>query len=174
METIRDFMDHADSGELILPSIQREYVWSEEQICRLFDSIMSDYPIGHMMLWELDGSKINEKGIAFYKLLNNYNEMIPENNDSLDNPSPNKKYYAILDGQQRIQSLYIGLRGYLKLKLYRARKKNADSYKNKYLYINLIGKKNELDDYKYEFKFIAEEELEIPENKEKLLFLLFQ
>ena len=168
MTTIREFMDQADSGKLILPSIQREYVWNEEQICNLFDSIMSDYPIGHMMLWELDGSKINEKGIAFYKLLNNYNEMIPENNEKLENPSPDKTYFAILDGQQRTQSLYIGLRGYLKLKLYKARKNNIDSYKNKYLYINLIGEEN--DEYKYEFKFVADEELNSKENEDKILF----
>lgn len=170
MGTIREFMNQAEGGELILPSIQREYVWDEEQICRLFDSIMCDYPIGHMMLWKLDGSNINEKGIAFYKLLNNYNEMIPENNEKLENPSPEKTFFAILDGQQRTQSLYIGLKGYLKLKLYRARKNNVDAYKNKYLYIDLIGENEEDDDYRYQFKFIADEELKSKENEGKLLF----
>ncbi len=170
MGTIREFMDQAEGGKLILPSIQREYVWNEEQICRLFDSIMSEYPIGHMMLWKLDGSKINEKGITFYKLLNNYNEMIPENNEKLENPSPDKTYFAILDGQQRTQSLYIGLKGYLKLKIYRARKNNVESYKNKYLYINLIGEESELDEYKYEFKFFADEELKNKENENKFFF----
>lgn len=170
MGTIREFMDQAEGGKLILPSIQREYVWNEEQICRLFDSIMSEYPIGHMMLWNLDGSKINEKGITFYKLLNNYNEMIPENNEKLENPSPDKTYFAILDGQQRTQSLYIGLKGYLKLKIYRARKNNVESYKNKYLYINLIGEESELDEYKYEFKFFADEELKNKENENKFFF----
>ena len=170
MGTIREFMDQAEGGKLILPSIQREYVWNEEQICRLFDSIMSEYPIGHMMWWKLDGSKINEKGITFYKLLNNYNEMIPENNEKLENPSPDKTYFAILDGQQRTQSLYIGLKGYLKLKIYRARKNNVESYKNKYLYINLIGEESELDEYKYEFKFFADEELKNKENENKFFF----
>ena len=170
MGTIREFMDQAEGENLILPSIQREYVWNEEQICRLFDSIMSEYPIGHMMLWKLDGSKINEKGITFYKLLNNYNEMIPENNEKLENPSPDKTYFAILDGQQRTQSLYIGLKGYLKLKIYRARKNNVESYKNKYLYINLIGEESELDEYKYEFKFFADEELKNKENENKFFF----
>ena len=170
MGTIREFMDQAEGGKLILPSIQREYVWNEEQICRLFDSIMSEYPIGHMMLWKLDGSKINEKGITFYKLLNNYHEMIPENNEKLENPSPDKTYFAILDGQQRTQSLYIGLKGYLKLKIYRARKNNVESYKNKYLYINLIGEESELDEYKYEFKFFADEELKNKENENKFFF----
>ena len=97
---------------------------------------MSDYPIGHIMLWNLSGSKIKEKGIDFYKLLNNYNEMTKEYNQKLENPSPEKTFFGILDGQQRTQSLYLGLRGYLKLKVFRARKDNADSYREKYLYIN--------------------------------------
>jgi len=151
MSTIREFIDLADSGALILPSIQREYVWEENQICRLFDSILSEYPIGHMMLWKLSGRKVNEKGITFYKLLNHYDEKVPENNEKLENPSPDKTYYAILDGQQRTQSLYIGLRGYLKLKIYRGRKDKETSYKNKYLYLNLIGEANDLEEYKYEF-----------------------
>jgi len=170
MTTIRDFMDQADSGKLILPSIQREYVWTEEQICRLFDSIMSDYPIGHMMLWELNGTKIKEKGIEFYKLLNSYNEKNPENNEKVSNASPRSTYFAILDGQQRTQSLYIGLRGYLRLKLYRARKSNDAAYKEKYLYINLLKETDITEDHKYEFKFIADEELKLEENKSKLLF----
>jgi len=170
--TIRQFVDNED--RLILPAIQREYVWTEEQICRLFDSILRRYPIGNLLLWNLDGSKIKEKGIDFYKLLDNYSEMNPEYNQVLDNPSPDKSFYAILDGQQRTQSLVIGLRGYLKLKVYRARKNNEDSYKNKYLYINLLGERNEEDDFEYELKFLANEELTSKEQAEKLWFKVGQ
>lgn len=154
--TIRDFVDKKE--QFILPSIQREYVWEEEQICRLFDSLLRSFPIGHMLLWKLDGKDIKDKGIDFYKFLDNYDEMNPEYNQKLENPSPNSTFYAILDGQQRTQSIFIGLRGYLRLKVYRARKDNVDSYKNKYLYINLLYDKTN-DDYEYELKFLADEEL---------------
>ena len=155
-KTIKQFID--DSESLILPSIQRNYVWKQEQICALFDSIMSDYPIGHIMLWELSGEVLQTKGIDFYRLLTHYDEMLNEYNEKVENPSPEKTFYGILDGQQRTQSLYLGLRGYLKLKIYRARKDNASSFKEKYLYINLISNPADDDDYKYEFKFLADSE----------------
>lgn len=155
-KTIKQFID--DSESLILPSIQRNYVWKQEQICALFDSIMSNYPIGHIMLWELDGEALQAKGIDFYRLLTHYDEMLNEYNEKVENPSPEKSFYGILDGQQRTQSLYIGLRGFLKLKVYRARKDNVSSYKEKYLYINLISKPADDDDFKYEFKFLADSE----------------
>ena len=170
IRTVKGYMDDADDSALILPSIQRNYVWDEDQICRLFDSIMSDYPIGHIMLWELNGKSIKEKGIDFYKLLGNYNEMTKDYNQKLENQSPEKTFYGILDGQQRTQALYLGLRGYLKLKVYRARKDNANSYREKYLYLNLIGKQSIDEDYNYEFKFIADEEFNLDENKNKLWF----
>lgn len=155
-KTIKQFIDESES--LVLPSIQRNYVWKQEQICALFDSIMSNYPIGHIMLWELNGEALQAKGIDFYKLLTHYDEMLNEYNEKVENPSPEKPFYGILDGQQRTQSLYLGLRGYLKLKVYRARKDNVSSYKEKYLYINLISKPAEDDEFKYEFKFLADSE----------------
>ena len=36
-----------------LPAIQREYVWSPDQIIQLFDSLMRNYPIGSFLFWEL-------------------------------------------------------------------------------------------------------------------------
>ncbi len=169
--TIKEYiMLYASKGALILPSIQRNYVWEQEQICKLFDSIMSSYPIGHMMLWDLNGKSIKNKGLDFYHLLSHYDEMFSEYNQKLENPSPEEKFYGILDGQQRTQSLFLGLKGYLKLKIYRARKDNVNSYKEKYLYINLIGQPTIDDDFNYEFKFIADEELENEENKNKFWF----
>ncbi len=169
-KTVKEYMDDASDGRLILPSIQRNYVWEQEQICRLFDSIMCNYPIGHIMLWELDGKSIKEKGLDFYKLLTHYDEMIQEYNEKVENPSPEKSFYGILDGQQRTQALFLGLRGYLKLKIFRARKDNVNSYKEKYLYLNLIGKPTIDDDYNYEFKFIADKELNDEENTNKMWF----
>ena len=156
-KTIKQFIDESEA--LILPSIQRNYVWDQEQICSLFDSIMSDYPIGHIMLWELSGEVLKTKGIDFYRLLTHYDEMLNKYNEKIENPSPEKSYYGILDGQQRTQSLYLGLRGYLKLKIFRARKDNVNSFREKRLYINLISNPADDDDYKYEFKFLAESEL---------------
>ena len=46
--------------EIVLPSLQRKYVWSHQQICQLFDSIMQDYPIGTFMFWKIGNRSTND------------------------------------------------------------------------------------------------------------------
>lgn len=152
-EKIKDFVKE----NLILPDIQREFVWDAEKICKLFDSILRGYPIGNMLVWKLKGEDINKKNIRFYNFLQNYNEFNTDNNDRLLNAEPNTTYYAILDGQQRTQSLIIGLNGFLKLRKNRGKYNDPNAYKKNYLYINLIADENKEEDYKYEFKFLTEE-----------------
>ena len=43
--TIKDVIEGMESRKYLLPSIQREFVWSQKQIATLFDSLMRDYPI---------------------------------------------------------------------------------------------------------------------------------
>lgn len=159
-KTIKEFINES----LILPDIQRDFVWDAEKICKLFDSILRGYPIGNMLIWKLKGEDINKKGIKFYKFLTNYNEYSPDNNERLLGVEPNTTFYAVLDGQQRTQSLLIGLKGYLKLRKYRGKYDDPKAYEKKYLYINLLGDENENDDYKYEFKFLTEEIANVANN----------
>jgi hypothetical protein len=44
--------EEAEGGGFWLPNIQRPFVWSEEQIARLFDSIMREYPISTLLVWK--------------------------------------------------------------------------------------------------------------------------
>lgn len=48
--------DEAEGGGFWLPNIQRPFVWGEEQMARLFDSIMREYPISTLLVWK------NERG----------------------------------------------------------------------------------------------------------------
>lgn len=164
--TIKDLIKEKEY--LILPDIQREFVWNQEQICRLFDSILMGYPFGNFLIWNLKGKDIKEKGIKFYKFLDYYDELDPKNNDEYQGFISEANYLAILDGQQRTQSLLIGLKGYLVLKKYRGRKNNPNAYEKNYLYINLIGNENRDLDYKYEFAFLTEEQ--VSKDVEKVWF----
>ena len=49
--TIKKALDSIASNEYVLPAIQREFVWSRKQICRLFDSVMQGYPFGDFLFW---------------------------------------------------------------------------------------------------------------------------
>ena len=40
--------------DIYLPAIQREFVWDPNLVQRLFDSIMSDFPIGSFLYWRLE------------------------------------------------------------------------------------------------------------------------
>ncbi|MDH0135095.1 DUF262 domain-containing protein [Pseudomonas asiatica] len=80
-----------DSGQIKLPMFQREFVWDKEQSAKLIDSILKGYPIGTFILWKTKDTLRSVKNIGNHKL-----------------PDTPKGDYAqyILDGQQRITSLY--------------------------------------------------------------------
>lgn len=136
-----------------LPAIQREFVWSPEQVEGLFDSIMSGYPIGTFLFWEVKGDQIGD--FDFYNFIQNYADK--SLNQSAKDIGSRDSITAILDGQQRLTSLYIGLMGSYAWKNHGNEKEN----KVRNLYLNLLYKRNEDDgdkDYNYEFKFLTPEE----------------
>lgn len=149
-----------DGANLILPAIQRKFVWEEEKICNLFTSVMNKYPIGTLLTWEVSGKTINnDKTISFYEFIKHWSEYDKKFNDVLKNVANNKKYFAILDGQQRIQALLIGLRG-----TYATHKQNRSwddikSFPKKTLYLNLKKQYDEsVDKDNYYFEFLEKED----------------
>lgn len=139
--TIRKIVSYLNNpdeeGGFWLPNIQRPFVWKEEQICRLFDSILREYPISTLLVWKTDSSIKRRKFIDNWKgefsgMLSNY--YVPEDN---------KKKCLILDGQQRLQALFISLCG---------------SYEGKELYFNILsgGENAAPDDIKYKFEFLEQ------------------
>jgi uncharacterized protein with ParB-like and HNH nuclease domain len=52
MPTIIGLLNQIQNDELVLPAIQRDFVWTEEQTERLLDSVLRGYPIGITLLWE--------------------------------------------------------------------------------------------------------------------------
>lgn len=110
----------------ILPSFQRDYVWKMEQIEELFNSIYRGYPFGTMLFWHIKpaaGSLLNE---SFYHFITDYYEGSNIQANTKIKLIPNVDYWVVLDGQQRLTSLNIGLLGsYFKRARYQ-RKDNQD------------------------------------------------
>ena len=152
--TIAEVMKDISANKYVLPSIQREYVWSTEQIETLFDSLMCDYPIGTFLFWKISIDKICE--YDFYEFLKDYHEK-----DSTHNPKVNLNgsdgVTAVLDGQQRLTSLYIGLKGTYTYKLKWKQKNSINAYPVRKLYLNLLSEATEGDN-KYDFRFLTEYE----------------
>lgn len=130
---VKSLNDAEYSGGLWLPNIQRPFVWSEEQIERLFDSIMREYPISTLLVWRTKASIKHRKFIDQWWYDTKVSDAYVMQNE-----------YAkgmVLDGQQRLQSLFIGLRG---------------SYDGRELHFNLLSGEASLpEDIRYRFRFMT-------------------
>ncbi|MBS4763982.1 DUF262 domain-containing protein [Brachyspira aalborgi] len=155
-KTILEVMNNIKDQEYILPDIQRGYVWKTEQIENLFDSLLRGYPIGSFLFWNVKANKIKEYN--FYNFVRDYHPK--QINSSKLTPAGNKGFIAILDGQQRLTSLYIGLYGSYTERKKGAKHSNPDPFVKKYLYLNLLynPKNEEYNINKYEFEFLSDKE----------------
>ena len=87
---ISTILDHIDSGHMALPEFQRGYVWNRKQVRELFDSLYCRHPVGGLLVWATQSNEAEHRGegqlaAGVVKLL--------------------------LDGQQRVTSLYGVARG---------------------------------------------------------------
>ncbi len=164
--TIKEAIDNIDANKFLLPAIQRKFVWSTEQIELLFDSIMREYPINSLMLWEITSEEI-KKNYRFYSFLRKYIQRHGEMNEVL-NTNGGSDFYAVIDGQQRLNSLYIGLKGTYASKLpHKYWTFSEDNFPPKKLYLNIMSE-NKSDseiDKLYEFSFLTDSKVK-KENSE--------
>ncbi len=87
---ISTILDHIDSGHMALPEFQRGYVWNRDQVRALFNSLYRGHPVGGLLVWAAESGDVSHRG------------------DGQLAPGVIK---LLLDGQQRITSLYGVLRG---------------------------------------------------------------
>ena len=133
---IVDILSEIDQQQLVLPAIQREFVWSDLKICSLFDSLMRGYPIGGFLFWRVTDETIRSH--AFYGFIRDYDPRPPKNVcPRLGAIAPSDNRFAILDGQQRLTSLNIGLRGSHAVKLPNKWWDNPDAFPKRHLYLDL-------------------------------------
>lgn len=137
-ETIGDVLDRLNR-QYYLPAIQREFEWKPEQVVALFDSLLRGYPIGSFLFWELKDD--NKTKWPAYRFLESVKSGGTRND--LASLESAKDPVLILDGQQRLTSLLVGLRGQYTIKKKHARRKNPDAYQKCTLYIDLLHDPNE-------------------------------
>ncbi|UDM73068.1 DUF262 domain-containing protein [Vagococcus fluvialis] len=174
-KNIRSVIEEINSRKIYLPAIQRKYVWDDDQITRLMDSIMLGYPIGTFLFWKVRKSIINKKEYSMYEFIKDFHERDVYKNPSAPQPFPigsdEETIWAVLDGQQRLTSLYIALQGSMSRKLPNKRWKNDDAFPIKELYLDLHSQKTDEEDISYEFKFLTQEEAK-KQKDDKLWYLV--
>lgn len=144
-DMIINLVTQIDNKEIVLPSIQRDFVWDDDRITMMFDSIMRGYPLGIVLLWE---TYLNIKYRDFEENYQNEATYLFKDNTSV------KRIKLVLDGQQRLQSLFIALAG---------------SLDGKELFFDVLsGAKG--DDFRevfYIFRFLKSKDVNIINNKTK-------
>jgi len=132
--------------DYFLPAIQREFVWEPDQIEKLFDSILGDYPIGSFLFWKVDEK--NKEQWTTFEFIRQF-DMADPHNPEANLKGISRDISLILDGQQRMTSLYIGLKGSYRYFHYR--------WLTTKLYLNLLKRPvpNDADPQEliYQFKF---------------------
>src|SRR5215217_1116299 len=88
---IRQILDKIDENQLFVPAFQREYVWKRNEAKNLISSLIKDYPTGTMLTWETN-TPPELKGSYKYEISKGAVKLI-------------------LDGQQRITTLYLLMKG---------------------------------------------------------------
>lgn len=170
--TIKDVMEKIANNKFILPAIQRKFVWKPTQIEMLFDSIMRDYPINSFMLWEITDNTI-QQDYKFYSFLKDYADKYHEDNPEAPTQALSLPFNAVIDGQQRLTSLYIGLYGtYRYKKPSKWWKDNEETMPTRHLYLDIKQAINTgIDNEKiYDFRFLTNLELKESSNDEHFWF----
>ena len=90
---VEELVAMIERGELRLPEMQRRYVWKATRVRDLLDSLYRGYPSGAILLWETDES-VPLRDFAIQQVQNPY-----------------QTTKLLLDGQQRLTSLWAVLRG---------------------------------------------------------------
>lgn len=159
-------LDFARERNLLLPDIQREYVWDVFEIEALFESIVDEYPIGSCIFWKTNRNIINNDKPNLYYFFSKFEKEKTKNEKAPEVLTKECDYYIVLDGQQRITSLNIALNG--SYKYYKGgrghNRSNPKSWVEKELYYNLdfyVKNEDEDDEHpKKRFVFLTNEEAE--------------
>ena len=137
-----EILKNIENGIYQIPKFQRDFIWEKQRVAKLLDSIIKGYPIGTFILW-----KTRDRLKSIKKIGSKIFKELPEGDF----------VYYILDGQQRITSLYLAVKG-IKIK-------EGENYKD--IYINLEEAKKWLENSEYDGEIVT---IEKPENNLSVSF----
>lgn len=158
--TIKKALDHIGRNDYVLPAIQREFVWSPGQIGRLFDSLVRGYPIGTFLFWNVPPEL--SRRFRFYGFMREYHELKSRHSPPVV-LTDERAITAILDGQQRLTALNIGLLGYLATRRKYGRANSPSAYPRRYLHLDVSHDPGDTeDDAVNRFEFLTDEDAAKP------------
>lgn len=152
--SIYEALQNIKEGKYVMPAFQRQFVWGTEQIEKLWDSILLDYPIATFLFWHVDDSNVSWD-TYFCNFLSdvtfNSRKQADSVNYELTSIDVKKTNMAVLDGQQRLTSLFLSLLGQAYIRPNYSRRKSGDKIVTKLL-IELNKNKISVDEEEYNSK----------------------
>ncbi len=139
-QRIFDVVQEIAAKRYRLPSIQRGYEWQQGRVLKLLDSIMNGYPIGAIMVWQPTAEVF--KDIPNRSFVANFDSK-PDYLSEPPHEAESGESYLVLDGQQRLQSLFLAFMG---------------SYDGKRVYMQVDYLPSEEQDGDFGFDFLTPEE----------------
>lgn len=152
--TIYEALQNIKNGKYVMPAFQRQFVWSMGQIEKLWDSMLLDYPIATFLFWHIDDSNVSwDTSFCNFMCDVTFNSRKESDSVNYDLVNVDVKITdtAILDGQQRLTSLFLSLLGEAYIRPNYARKKTGERLITKLL-IELNKNKIETDEEEYNAK----------------------
>lgn len=151
--TIKTALDRMHRHDYVLPAIQREFVWDQDRISRLFDSLMRGYPIGSFLFWKIEPKQAAD--YTYYDFIRDFHRRDRTHCERL-HIGTDRQVTAILDGQQRFTSLNIGLAGSFAEKLPRLWWNNPYAYPKSHLYLDLEHEPSVDEDLEHRFALLTD------------------
>jgi len=102
--TLYGLLRQVEQDVIVLPAMQRPFVWKEDRIYRLVDSLLRGFPIGAVMLWRTTTVQ------RFRRIPRDVDTSIAEV-FNFESSAENSNRYLVLDGQQRLTSLFAAFKG---------------------------------------------------------------
>lgn len=136
--TLNGLMAQVDAGKIVLPAMQRPFVWNDSRITRLVDSLLRGFPLGTALLWK---TATMQRFRRFQK------DVRSDAGITVDFDSGHStERYLVLDGQQRLTSLFIAIAG---------------TYNDRKLFVDVLsgvrGERDPGDSY-WDCRFLSEQE----------------
>lgn len=157
--TIYEALENIKTGKYVMPAFQRQYCWNMFQIEKLWDSILLDYPIATFLFWHIDDDNTTyDTRICNFLMDVTFNSRKQADSVNYDSSNVNVSISdtALLDGQQRLTSLFLSLYGSIYIRPKHTRKTIHGGFVSKLLIElnkNKIEMEDEFNNKKFDIKF---------------------
>lgn len=103
------FANNDQGATLLIPDLQRPYIWSPRQVVLLMDSLIRGWPFGTLLTWKVGkDDPVRELARPFWKVVDRTDY---EDGEQVSKKNPPASFQMVLDGQQRVQSLLLAVSG---------------------------------------------------------------